>query len=45
MVETLVTLPEDLRAAEDGADLAIINAHADELNAEAEDALTYQALA
>jgi metal-responsive CopG/Arc/MetJ family transcriptional regulator len=71
MVETLVTLPDDLKAAldrrapnpperdefvaaalraylawpqpgEDGADLAIINAHAAELNAEAEDALSYQ---
>ena len=27
---------------EDASDLAIINAHADELNAEAEDALSYQ---
>jgi metal-responsive CopG/Arc/MetJ family transcriptional regulator len=71
MVETLVALPEDLRAAldrrvpdaherdefiaaalraylvlplrgEDEADLRIINAHAAELNAEAEDALSYQ---
>ena len=71
MVETVVALPEDLRAAldrrapngadrdeivaaalraylalprrdEDAADLAVINAHAAELNAEAEDALSYQ---
>lgn len=70
-VETVVTLPEDLKAAldrraasaserdelvaaalrayfawprpgEDSADLAVINAHADELNAEAEDARSYQ---
>jgi hypothetical protein len=27
---------------QDAADLLVINAHADELNAEAEDALTYQ---
>jgi hypothetical protein len=72
VVETVVALPEDLRAAldrrastdaerdelvaealrvflalprrgEDAADLAILNAHAAELNAEAEDALSYQA--
>ena len=30
------------RPGEDAPDLAIINAHADELNAEAEDALSYQ---
>lgn len=30
------------RAGEDASDLAIINAHAEELNAEAEDALSYQ---
>lgn len=30
------------RPVEDAQDLAIINAHADELNAEAEDALSYQ---
>jgi metal-responsive CopG/Arc/MetJ family transcriptional regulator len=30
------------RPGEDAGDLAIINAHADELNAEAEDALSYQ---
>ena len=71
MVETLVTLPDDLKAAldrrapepperdelvanalranlswphqgEDAGDLAIIDEHADELNAEAEDALSYQ---
>lgn len=30
------------RPGEDASDLAIINAHADELNAEAEDALSYQ---
>ena len=71
MIETVVALPDDLRAAldrrapkgperdeivaaalraylsfprpgEDGADLATINAHAAELNAEAEDALSYQ---
>ncbi|HZF12929.1 MAG TPA: hypothetical protein VFE33_29420 [Thermoanaerobaculia bacterium] len=71
MVETLVTLPDDLKAdldrrapnpperdelvaaalraylawprrGEDAADLAIINAHAAELNSEAEDALSYQ---
>lgn len=30
------------RAGEDAGDLAIINAHAAELNAEAEDALEYQ---
>ena len=30
------------RAGEDASDLATINAHADELNAEAEDALPYQ---
>jgi len=70
-VETVVALPDDLKAAldrraadaterdelvaaalrayfawprpgEDAPDLAIINAHADELNAEAEDALSYQ---
>lgn len=70
-VETLVVLPEDLKAAldsrasspperdelvaaalrayfawprpgEDSADLGIINAYANELNAEAEDALSYQ---
>ena len=73
MVETLVTLPGDLKAAldrrapnplqrdeffaaalraylawprpgEDAADLVIINAHVAELNAEAEDALSYQVL-
>ena len=73
MIETVVALPDDLRAAldhrappggadrdelvaaalrsylalphsgDDAADLAIINAHAAELNAEAEDALSYQA--
>jgi hypothetical protein len=71
MVETIVALPEDLKAAldrrapdapqrdglvaaalraylalprsgEDASDLAIINAHAAALNAEAEDALSYQ---
>ncbi len=71
MVDTVVALPEDLRATldrrascvaerdaivaaalraylawprldEDAADLAIINAHALELNAEAIDALSYQ---
>ena len=31
------------RQAADARDLALINAHADELNAEAEDALGYQA--
>ena len=70
-IETVVSLPEDLKAAldrrapnpserdkiiaaalrayfawprpgEDSTDLAVINAHADELNAEAEDALSYQ---
>lgn len=70
-IETVVTLPDDLRAVldrrapnppernelvvaalrayfawprpgEDASDLVIINAHAEELNAEAEDALTYQ---
>jgi len=70
-VETLVVLPEDLKAVldrrapsppernelvvaalrayfawprpnEDAPDLAVINAHAEELNAEAEDALSYQ---
>jgi metal-responsive CopG/Arc/MetJ family transcriptional regulator len=30
------------RPGEDAADLAVINARADELNAEAEDALSYQ---
>ncbi len=30
------------RPGEDAADLAVINAHAAELNAEAEDALSYQ---
>jgi len=30
------------RPGEDAADLAVINIHADELNAEAEDALSYQ---
>jgi hypothetical protein len=30
------------RHSEDASDLAVINAHADELNAEAEDALAYQ---
>jgi len=30
------------RPDEDSSDLAVINAHADELNAEAEDALSYQ---
>ena len=30
------------RSGDDAADLAIINAHAGELNAEAEDALSYQ---
>ena len=30
------------RPDEDASDLAVINAHADELNAEAEDALSYQ---
>lgn len=30
------------RPGEDAADLAIINSHSDELNAEAEDALSYQ---
>jgi hypothetical protein len=30
------------RPGEDASDLAIINAHAEELNAEAEDALSYQ---
>jgi hypothetical protein len=71
MVETVVALPDDLRAAldrrapaksdrdvivaaalraflshpipgEDSSDLAVINAHARDLNAEAEDALSYQ---
>ena len=71
MVETVVSLPEDLRAAldsrapfphernqlvadalraylahptygEDSSDLAVINANASGLNAEAEDALSYQ---
>lgn len=71
MVETVVALPEDLRAAldqramagpqrdaivaaalraylgrphagDDASDLAIINANADALNEEAEDALSYQ---
>jgi metal-responsive CopG/Arc/MetJ family transcriptional regulator len=71
MVETVVALPDDLRAAldrrapqsperdeivvaalraylsppragEDAADLAAINAHAADLNSEAEDALSYQ---
>jgi metal-responsive CopG/Arc/MetJ family transcriptional regulator len=71
MVETLVALPDDLKATldrraanpaerdelvaaalrayfawprpgEDSADLDIINAHKAELNAEAEDALSYQ---
>ena len=71
MVQTVVSLPEDLKAAlderaasesergelvaaalraflalprpgEDAGDLAIINAHSAELNAEAEDALSYQ---
>ena len=71
MVETIVALPDDLRAAldlrapnerdrdklvaaalraylsfprrgEDAADLAVINLNASELNAEAEDALSYQ---
>src|SRR6266571_2569513 len=70
-IETLVVLPEDLKAAldrrapspperdelvaaalrayfawprpgQDASDLAVINAHAVELNAEAEDALAYQ---
>ena len=70
-IETLVALPEDLKAkldrrapsppernelvaaalrayfawprpGEDASDLAIINAHAAELNAEAQDALSYQ---
>ena len=70
-IETLVALPEDLRAAldrrapspperdelvaaalrayfawprpgEDASDLTVINAHAEELNAEAQDALSYQ---
>ena len=30
------------RPGEDASDLSVINAHADELNAEAEDALSYQ---
>lgn len=30
------------RPGEDASDLAVINAHANELNAEAEDALSYQ---
>ena len=30
------------RAGEDASDLAVINAHAEELNAEAEDARSYQ---
>jgi metal-responsive CopG/Arc/MetJ family transcriptional regulator len=30
------------RPGEDASDLAVINAHAEELNAEAEDALSYQ---
>ena len=71
MVDTVVALPEDLKAAlderahndtergeivaaalraflalpragEDASDLAIINANAEALNAEAEDALSYQ---
>jgi metal-responsive CopG/Arc/MetJ family transcriptional regulator len=71
MIETVVALPDDLKAAldrlapageqrdelvaaalraylsfprpgEDAADFAIINAHASELNAEADDALSYQ---
>ena len=71
ITETLVALPDDLKAAldrrapspperneliaaalrayfawprpgEDAADLAVINANAAELNAEAEDALSYQ---
>jgi len=70
-IETVIALPEDLKAAldrrapsppardelvaaalrayfawprpgEDASDLAVIDAHADELNAEAEDALSYQ---
>lgn len=70
-IETVVSLPEDLRAAldrratspserdelvaaalrayfawprpgEDSADLDVINTYADELNAEAEDALAFQ---
>ena len=70
-VETLIALPEDLKAAldrrapsppernelvaaalrayfawphagEDASDLTVINAHAEELNAEAQDALSYQ---
>ena len=70
-IETLVALPEDIKAAldcrapsppernelvaaalrtyfawpragEDASDLKVINAHAEELNAEAEDALSYQ---
>ena len=70
-IETLVALPEDLKAAldrrapsprernelvaaalrayfawprpgEDASDLTVINAHAEELNAEAEDAISYQ---
>ena len=69
-IETLVALPEDLKAAldrrapsrpdrdklvaaalrayfawprpgEDASDLTIINTHAEELNAEAQDALSY----
>lgn len=72
-IETVVNLPEDVKAAldrhavspaerdelvvaalrayfawprpgEEAADLAVINAHANELNAEAADALTYQVL-
>ena len=70
-IETLVALPEDLKATldrrapsppernelvaaalrayfawphagEDASDLTVINAHAEELNAEAQDALSYQ---
>ena len=67
-IETVVALPEDLKAALDrrapnpaerdglaaaayfawprpgeyASDLSVINAHADELNAEAEDALSHQ---
>jgi hypothetical protein len=53
MVQTLLSLPEDIAEAlraylawpgvdEDRGDLAIVNAHAVELNEEAEDALAYQ---